>query len=103
MQTSAVKVENISFIDIQGTSATEVAIKFACSDDSPCEGLYLENIYLVPCFGGKARSYCWKAHGSTRGLVYPPACFSSSDNFTRQKVWLESDPAFIPSEQRYSI
>lgn len=93
MQTSAVKVENISFIDIQGTSATEEAIKFACSSTSPCEGLYLENIFLAPCFGGKTRSYCLKAHGSTRGLVYPPSCFSSCDDFIRQKVWLESDPA----------
>lgn len=39
-----VKVENISFINIQGTSATKGSIKFACSDAFPCEGLYLEYI-----------------------------------------------------------
>ncbi|KAJ1429117.1 Pectin lyase fold/virulence factor [Sesbania bispinosa] len=102
-QTSGVKVESISFIDIRGTSATEEAIKFACSDTFPCEGLYLKNIYLVPCFGGVSKSYCWKAHGSTQGLVYPPACFTSNNDFIRQKVWLESNHAFIPSEQTHSI
>ncbi|RDX74145.1 putative polygalacturonase [Mucuna pruriens] len=92
-QTSAVKVENISFIDIQGTTATEEAIKFACSDGSPCEGLYLENIFLAPCFGGNTSSLCWQAHGSARGFLHPPACFSSTNDFIRQNVRLESNPA----------
>ncbi|XP_027344823.1 probable polygalacturonase At1g80170 [Abrus precatorius] len=102
-QTSALKVESISFIDIQGTSATEEAIKFACSDTFPCEGLYLENIYLIPGFGGNTKSCCWNAHGSTRGFVYPPACFTSGSDFIRQNVWLEMDSALVPSEQTYSI
>ncbi|KAK7271165.1 hypothetical protein RJT34_26827 [Clitoria ternatea] len=92
-QSSAVKVENISFIDIQGTSATEEAIKLDCSDTSPCERLYLENIFLVPCYGGYATSYCWQAYGSARGFVYPPNCLSSSNGFIRQNEWLESNPA----------
>ncbi|KAK7335979.1 hypothetical protein VNO80_28153 [Phaseolus coccineus] len=92
-QTSAVSVENISFIDIQGTSATDEAIKFACSDVSPCEGLYLENIFLVSCFGGNTSSFCWQAHGSARGFLYPPpTCFSISDDFIRQNVLVESNP-----------
>ncbi|KAL9323168.1 hypothetical protein ACSQ67_011221 [Phaseolus vulgaris] len=92
-QTSAVRVENISFIDIQGTSATDEAIKFACSDVSPCEGLYLENIFLVSCFGGNTSSFCWQAHGSARGFLYPPpTCFSTSDDFIRQNVLVKSNP-----------
>jgi len=88
-----VRVENISFIDIQGTSATDEAIKFACSDVSPCEGLYLENIFLVSCFGGNTSSFCWQAHGSARGFLYPPpTCFSTSDDFIRQNVLVESNP-----------
>ncbi|KAK7325225.1 hypothetical protein VNO77_29384 [Canavalia gladiata] len=92
-QTSAVKVENISFINIQGTSATQEAMKFACSDASPCKGLYLENVFLASRFGENTRSYCWQAYGSARGLVCPPSCFSSSDDFIRPNVWLESNPA----------
>lgn len=93
MQTSGIKVENISFIDIKGTSATEEAIKFACSDDYPCEGLYLEDVFLVPDIGGKTTSYCWEAHGSTHGRIYPPACFPDTHNFIKQKIWAELDSA----------
>ncbi|CAI8611838.1 unnamed protein product [Vicia faba] len=92
-QTSAVQVGNISFINIRGTSATEEAIKFACSDDSPCEGLYLENIFLPSYYGEATTSYCWQAHGSAQGYVYPPACFSTSSDFIRKNILLGSNPA----------
>lgn len=88
-QSSAVKVENISFVHVKGTSATEEAISFACSDDSPCEGLYLEDIQLQSSIGGITRSLCWEAQGSSSGSVDPPACFSSfssSENFMKRKV-----------------
>ncbi|KAF7814357.1 putative polygalacturonase [Senna tora] len=93
MQTSALKVENVSFINIRGTSRKEEAIRFACSDEFPCEGLFLEDIFLIPYFGGKTRSYCWEAYGSTQGLVHPPACFPETNSFIRQKVWTELDSA----------
>lgn len=85
-QTSAVKVENISFRRIKGTSATEEAIKFACSDDLPCKGLYLEDVQLLSHTGGTTRSFCWQAYGSSRGLVHPSPCFSCSEGFIKEKV-----------------
>lgn len=85
MQTLAVKVENISFIRIKGTSASEEAINFSCSDDWPCEGLYLEDIQLRSHNGGVTRSFCWEAYGSSLGVVDPPACFSSSEGFIKEK------------------
>ncbi|XP_068303859.1 probable polygalacturonase At1g80170 [Pyrus communis] len=85
-QTSAVKVENISFVHIKGTSATEEAIKFVCSDYAPCEGLYMEDIQLLPSVGEITTSLCWQAQGSSFGLVDPPACFSCSESFITQKV-----------------
>ncbi|KAF8011663.1 hypothetical protein BT93_J2062 [Corymbia citriodora subsp. variegata] len=87
-QTSAVKVGNISFLGIKGTSATEKAMIFSCSDDTPCEGLYLEDIHLFSHAGGTTRSFCWQAYGSISGLVYPPPCFSSEDedNFIKQET-----------------
>ncbi|XP_048333996.1 probable polygalacturonase At1g80170 isoform X1 [Ziziphus jujuba] len=84
-KTLAVKVENISFIHIKGTSATEEAIKFSCSDDWPCEGLYLEDIQLHSYNRGVTRSFCWEAYGLSLGLVDPPACFSSSGGFIKEK------------------
>lgn len=85
MQTSAVKVEDVSFIGIKGTSATENAIKFVCSDSFPCERIFLEDIYLA-FSGGEPTSYCWKASGLSFGLVHPPSCLSSSGHLSLNKT-----------------
>ncbi|KAH7652162.1 Polygalacturonase protein [Dioscorea alata] len=84
-QTSAVKVEDVSFIGIKGTSATENAIKFACSDSFPCERIFLEDICLA-FSGGEPTSYCWKASGLSFGLVHPPSCLSSSEHLNLNKT-----------------
>ncbi|XP_062156018.1 probable polygalacturonase At1g80170 isoform X2 [Alnus glutinosa] len=89
-QSLALKVENISFTHIKGTSATEEAIKFSCSDNFPCAGLYLEDIQLVSSCGGITTSFCWEAYGLSSGLVNPPACFSCSESYINQKVLLDS-------------
>ncbi|KAM7256458.1 hypothetical protein ACFE04_012199 [Oxalis oulophora] len=85
-QTLAVKVKNISFVHIKGTSATEEAVRFACSDDLPCEQLYLEDIQLVSSSGEMSKSFCWQAHGFSQGLVNPSPCFSYSTSLLEQKI-----------------
>lgn len=86
MQTLAVKIENISFVHIKGTSATEEAIRFACNDSQPCEGLYLEDIQLASYTGGITTSFCWEAYGSSLGPVQPAPCLTCTDGFIKQKV-----------------
>ena len=86
MQTLAVKVANISFVAIKGTSATEESVRFACSDSFPCEKLYLEEVQLLSNTGKNTSSYCWQAQGLTSGSVEPPACFSSNGTFIRQQA-----------------
>ncbi|KAH7865946.1 hypothetical protein Vadar_013439 [Vaccinium darrowii] len=85
-QSLAVKVEDISFVGIKGTSATEEAITFACSETFPCERLYLEDIQLVSYSGESTSSFCWEAQGSCSGLVHPPSCLSLNDSYIEQKV-----------------
>lgn len=85
-QTLSVKVENISFIGIKGTSASDEAIRFVCSDNAPCQGLYLENIQLISQSGEDTQSFCWQAQGSSSGLVYPHSCLSSNKSFIEQNV-----------------
>lgn len=98
IQTSAVKVEDISFIGIKGTSASEEAIKFACSDYSPCERLYMEDVFLTLGIEGNIRSYCWHAHGSANGQIYPPHCFSETSNFLSvNKIWEDLDSLVLSS------
>ncbi|XP_071903266.1 probable polygalacturonase At1g80170 isoform X3 [Coffea arabica] len=79
-QTSAVSINKISFVGIKGTSATETAVSFACSDSSPCRMLYLEDVQLTSYTGEITTSFCWQAYGSSSGLVYPPSCLLSSCN-----------------------
>ncbi|CAI9114015.1 OLC1v1037486C1 [Oldenlandia corymbosa var. corymbosa] len=79
-QTLAVNISGISYIGIKGTSATEEAISFACSDNSPCKGLHLDDIQLVSYTGDFTTSFCWEAYGSSSGYVYPSPCFSSNDD-----------------------
>ncbi|KAK2651572.1 hypothetical protein Ddye_011428 [Dipteronia dyeriana] len=88
-QTVAVKVENISFKNIKGTSATEESIRFACSDDLPCQGLYLEDVQLVSPTGEITTSFCWKAYGSSLGIIDPPSCFACTEGFIQQMVPLD--------------
>ncbi|XP_057514574.1 probable polygalacturonase At1g80170 [Actinidia eriantha] len=85
-QTSAVKVENISYVAIKGTSATEEAIRFACSDSFPCENLYLQDVQIVSYFGGYTSAFCWKALGSFSGLIYPLPCFMLPKSYIGRKA-----------------
>ncbi|KAK8559847.1 hypothetical protein V6N13_016580 [Hibiscus sabdariffa] len=85
-QTLAVKVENISYVHVKGTSATEEAIRFVCSDSLPCEGLYLEDIQLDSDNGGVTKSFCWEAYGSSSGPVQPFPCLTCTGSFIKQKV-----------------
>ncbi|RVW81626.1 putative polygalacturonase [Vitis vinifera] len=85
-QTLAVKVANISYVSIKGTSATEESVRFACSDSFPCEKLYLEEVQLLSYTGKNTSSFCWEAQGLTSGSVDPPACFSSNGTFIGQKA-----------------
>ncbi|XP_055808275.1 polygalacturonase-2-like [Solanum dulcamara] len=52
-QYSTVQVKNVLYENIKGSSATNMAIKFDCSKNFPCEGIIMKNINLV---GGKGTS-----------------------------------------------
>ncbi|VAH71027.1 unnamed protein product [Triticum turgidum subsp. durum] len=71
---SAVAVEKIKYIDITGTSATERAVTFACSDAMPCRRLYLDGVNLKTAGGGSTSAYCHQAFGKHVGDVLPESC-----------------------------
>ncbi|KAI3415002.1 uncharacterized protein J3R85_015577 [Psidium guajava] len=45
-QAAAVQVTNVAYRNIRGTSASEEAIKFDCSRNHPCQGIFLQDINL---------------------------------------------------------
>uniref|UniRef100_A0A5B7B9H6 endo-polygalacturonase n=1 Tax=Davidia involucrata TaxID=16924 RepID=A0A5B7B9H6_DAVIN len=70
-QASAVKVQNVVYKNIRGTSASEVAIKLDCSKSFPCEGMVLQDVNLVHEEDGKEKASCMNVRLSSRGKVSP--------------------------------
>ncbi|KAH1137418.1 hypothetical protein AAZX31_10G084100 [Glycine max] len=72
---SAVKLSNIMYQNIRGTSASEVAIKFNCSKTVPCKGIYLQDVILTPEGHGGCSSTiatCENVRYVNQGKVFPP-------------------------------
>ncbi|OAY60130.1 polygalacturonase [Manihot esculenta] len=70
---SGVKINDILYQNIRGTSATEVGIKFDCSSKNPCSDIRLHNINLT--YSNQiAQSLCVNVLGKTIGLVKPHGC-----------------------------
>ncbi|KAM0013720.1 putative endo-polygalacturonase [Helianthus debilis subsp. tardiflorus] len=72
-EASGVKISNVVYENVHGTSATRVAVKFDCSKGNPCSGIVLKNVDLK--FGGQpANSSCSYAAGTASGLLQPTSC-----------------------------
>lgn len=75
-QPDGLQVQNITYTNIRGTSATSTAVKFDCSENQPCSGISMSGIDLKSTSGEDAESECTNAHGSASVDVKPPACFN---------------------------
>ncbi|KAJ0035773.1 hypothetical protein Pint_26296 [Pistacia integerrima] len=72
-QTSGVKISDVTYQDIHGTSATKVAVKFDCSLESPCSGISFEDVKLT-YKNEPAEASCSHADGSSSGFIQPNDC-----------------------------
>ncbi|KMT15560.1 hypothetical protein BVRB_3g059110 [Beta vulgaris subsp. vulgaris] len=70
---SGVKISDITYQDIHGSSATEVAVKFDCSSKHSCKNIILDDVKLT-YKNQPAIASCAHADGSTHGLVVPKSC-----------------------------
>ncbi|RVX23821.1 hypothetical protein VitviT2T_010546 [Vitis vinifera] len=74
-QESGVKVSDVTYKGIRGTSATKVAVKFDCSAANPCTSLRLEDVKLTYTNEDQvAQASCSNANGKAYGLVQPNSC-----------------------------
>ncbi|KAK3200120.1 hypothetical protein Dsin_023535 [Dipteronia sinensis] len=67
---SGVQISDVTNKDIHGTSASEVAVKFACSSKHPCFEITVEDVNLT-YKNQQAQSSCSDAFGSASGLILP--------------------------------
>ncbi|XAR63450.1 Polygalacturonase [Bertholletia excelsa] len=73
-QWSAVQVENVRYINIKGSSASEEAITFDCSGSFPCKEITLQDIVLVRQSPETApKASCQNVKLKKLGTVWP-AC-----------------------------
>ncbi|TYI45008.1 hypothetical protein E1A91_D13G005200v1 [Gossypium mustelinum] len=72
-QVSGIKIKDIIYEGIRGTSSTEVAIKFDCSPKNPCTGIRLQNVNLS-YLNKPAQSSCSNVRGKALNLVRPESC-----------------------------
>ncbi|XP_038904218.1 exopolygalacturonase-like [Benincasa hispida] len=74
MSKSRVHIKDVRYEGIRGTSNTQVAVNFECSQVFPCEGIGLQDINLPFNGGGNSTSRCHNVRGSTFGQQLPPSC-----------------------------
>ncbi|CAN4095637.1 unnamed protein product [Withania somnifera] len=73
-QVSGVKVSDVTYQDIHGSSATRVAMKFDCSKRNPCIGIKLEDVNLTYKNEPAAQASCANVAGTTTGIIQPTSC-----------------------------
>ncbi|XP_073525930.1 uncharacterized protein [Phyllobates terribilis] len=71
---SGVKISDVMYQDIHGTSATEVAVKLDCSPKSKCTGIKMKDVKLTYMNHQDALSSCVNAVVSLSGVNHPTAC-----------------------------
>jgi hypothetical protein len=70
-QGTTVQVKNVLYQNIQGTSASDMAIKLDCSKSFPCQGILLQNINLKGKGGETVKALCNNVNLANMGVVSP--------------------------------
>ncbi|KAI4306358.1 hypothetical protein L6164_029642 [Bauhinia variegata] len=72
-QASGVKVSDVTYQDIRGTSASQVAVRFDCSSKNPCSGIRMQDVKLT-YQNQPAQASCIHADGTATGFIQPESC-----------------------------
>lgn len=76
LQPGGVAITDARFIDIQGTSSRQEAIRLLCSQSVHCHGIYLSNVNLSWVnHTAPSNATILNAHGTTEGVVVPKIQF----------------------------
>eukprot|EP01018_Ginkgo_biloba_P018147 Gb_12008 [translate_table: standard] len=76
-QTSAVRVSEVAYMNIKGTSATKEVMRFVCSKVVACQNVVLIDIDLTLISRHAPTTFCENALGFSMGSVNPPPCLEN--------------------------
>ncbi|CAN1197999.1 Exopolygalacturonase (Fragment) [Linum perenne] len=68
---SHIRIQDVTYDDIKGTSKSDVAMKLDCSSKFDCKGIVLKDINLVQKNGKHATALCSNVYGKKYGLQRP--------------------------------
>ncbi|GLJ51757.1 hypothetical protein SUGI_1099900 [Cryptomeria japonica] len=75
-QNSAVKIEDVTFKNIKGTSSMSKAVSLMCSRAVPCKGIVMRDIDIKSVMTSHTKSECINAFGFASGDIYPANCLN---------------------------
>ncbi|WOH15657.1 hypothetical protein DCAR_0935200 [Daucus carota subsp. sativus] len=70
---SGIKISNVRYQDIRGSSATPIAVQLQCSKKYPCSGIRLQDVVLT-YKNQAAKASCANAGGTASGVIKPSGC-----------------------------
>ncbi|XP_057982360.1 probable polygalacturonase At1g80170 [Malania oleifera] len=71
-ETSAVRISDITYNKIMGTSEEPMAVKLACSESVPCTNILMKDVYIASTDDGReTSSYCLNVQGRQTGKSLP--------------------------------
>ncbi|KAJ0112734.1 hypothetical protein Patl1_01879 [Pistacia atlantica] len=71
---SRIRISDVSFKNIRGTSATELVVKLVCSRGLPCQKVDICDVNLTYNGNGAATSECANVKPTISGKQFPPVC-----------------------------
>ncbi|XP_022932248.1 exopolygalacturonase-like [Cucurbita moschata] len=74
MSNSKVQIRDVRYEDIRGSSTSQVAVSFECSQVCSCESIVLQDINLSYKGDGQPTSICHNVQGSASGKQFPSSC-----------------------------
>lgn len=78
MKETGVRISDVTYKNMYGTSSTKIAINLNCSQSVPCSGIFMQSIQLESAHAGKqVTANCRCAFGEEEN-VFPGPCLSKS-------------------------
>ncbi|XP_022883074.1 probable polygalacturonase At1g80170, partial [Olea europaea var. sylvestris] len=75
---TGVRISDVTYKNMYGTSSTKIAINLNCSQSVPCSGIFMQSIQLESAHAGKqVAANCNSAFGEEEN-VFPGPCLSKS-------------------------